>query len=200
MIQHRTAIRSDFCLNPEINCSTTGSAEQKRKKTGSQPQKTTHSPWFQCQTAQRRIHPAVGFCAKTTYGLLALLELAGVQGREERLQVAEIAARQAIPERYLEQMMAMLRRGGLLRSIRGARGGFQLARPAAEITLLEVILCLEGESKSISPGASSAERRVIEQLGSALLQQRLARLEAISLADLLHERDAMLQAQTMYFI
>ncbi|MBV2350465.1 Rrf2 family transcriptional regulator [Synechococcus sp. HK05] len=142
----------------------------------------------------------MGFCAKTTYGLLALLELAGVQGREERLQVAEIAARQAIPERYLEQMMAMLRRGGLLRSIRGARGGFQLARPAAEITLLEVILCLEGESKSISPGASSAERRVIEQLGSALLQQRLARLEAISLADLLHERDAMLQAQTMYFI
>lgn len=142
----------------------------------------------------------MGFCAKTTYGLLALLELAGVQGREERLQVAEIAARQAIPERYLEQMMAMLRRGGLLRSIRGARGGFQLARPAAEISLLEVILCLEGESKSISPGASSAERRVIEQLGSALLQQRLARLEAISLADLLHERDAMLQAQTMYFI
>ena len=142
----------------------------------------------------------MGFCAKTTYGLLALLELAGVQGREERLQVAQIAARQAIPERYLEQMMAMLRRGGLLRSIRGARGGFQLARPAAEISLLEVILCLEGESKSISPGASSAERRVIEQLGSALLQQRLARLEAISLADLLHERDAMLQAQTMYYI
>ena len=142
----------------------------------------------------------MGFCAKTTYGLLALLELAGVQGREERLQVAEIAARQAIPERYLEQMMAMLRRGGLLRSIRGARGGFQLARPAAEISLLEVILCLEGESKSISPDASSAEWRVIEQLGSALLQQRLARLQAISLADLLHERDAMLQAQTMYFL
>lgn len=142
----------------------------------------------------------MGFCAKTTYGLLALLELAGVQGREERLQVAQIAARQAIPERYLEQMMAMLRRGGLLRSIRGARGGFQLARPAAEISLLEVIQCLEGASESSSPGASSAEREVIEQLGSALRQQRLARLQAISLADLLHERDAMLQAQTMYFI
>lgn len=142
----------------------------------------------------------MGFCAKTTYGLLALLELAGVQGREERLQVAQIAARQAIPERYLEQMMAMLRRGGLLRSIRGARGGFQLARPATEISLLEVIQCLEGASESSSPSASSAEREVIEQLGSALRQQRLARLQAISLADLLHERDAMLQAQTMYFI
>lgn len=142
----------------------------------------------------------MGFCAKTTYGLLALLELAGAQGREERLQVAEIAARQAIPERYLEQMMAMLRRGGLLRSIRGARGGFQLARPAREISLLEVIQCLEGASENRPPGASSAEREVIEQLGSSLLEQRLARLQAISLADLLHERDAMLQAQTMYFI
>ena len=142
----------------------------------------------------------MGFCAKTTYGLLALLELAGVQGREERLQVAEIAARQAIPERYLEQMMAMLRRGGLLRSIRGARGGFHLARPAREISLLEVIQCLEGASENRPPGASSAEREVIEQLGSSLLEQRLARLQAISLADLLHERDAMLQAQTMYFI
>jgi Rrf2 family protein len=142
----------------------------------------------------------LGFCAKTTYGLLALLELASVQPREERLQVAEIAARQAIPERYLEQMMATLRRGGLLRSIRGARGGFQLARPAAEISLLEVIQCLEGETTSRTPGASSAEREVIEQLGSTLRQQRLARLQAISLADLLHERDAMLQAQTMYFI
>ncbi len=142
----------------------------------------------------------MGFCAKTTYGLLALLELAGVQAREERLQVAEIAARQAIPERYLEQMMAMLRRGGLLRSIRGARGGFQLARPAREISLLEVIQCLEGASENRPPGASSAEREVIEQLSSSLLEQRLARLQAISLADLLHERDAMLQAQTMYFI
>jgi Rrf2 family protein len=142
----------------------------------------------------------LGFCAKTTYGLLALLELAGVQAREERLQVAEIAARQAIPERYLEQMMAMLRRGGLLRSIRGARGGFQLARPAHEISLLEVIQCLEGASENRPPGANSAEREVIEQLGSSLLEQRLARLQAISLADLLHERDAMLQAQTMYFI
>jgi len=142
----------------------------------------------------------LGFCAKTTYGLLALLELAGVQAREERLQVAEIAARQAIPERYLEQMMATLRRGGLLRSIRGARGGFQLARPAREISLLEVIQCLEGASENRPPGANSAEREVIEQLSSSLLEQRLARLQAISLADLLHERDAMLQAQTMYFI
>ena len=142
----------------------------------------------------------MGFCAKTTYGLLALLELANVQARDERLQVAEIAARQAIPERYLEQMMAILRRAGLLRSIRGARGGFQLARPADQISLLEVIQCLEGAGVSPPAAAPSTERQVIEQLAAELRQQRLARLAATSLADLLEERDAVLQAQTMYFI
>ena len=144
--------------------------------------------------------PALGFCAKTTYGLLALLELAGMQARDQRLQVAEIAKRQAIPERYLEQMMTSLRRAGIVRSVRGARGGYLLTRSAGEISLLEVIQCLEGNSTHHTPQGASPEREVIEQLGDDLRQQRLARLQAISLADLIKERDALLQAQAMYFI
>jgi len=142
----------------------------------------------------------LGFSAKTTYGLLALLELAGVQASGERLQVGEIATRQSIPERYLEQMMASLRRAGLLRSSRGPRGGYRLARPATAITLAEVLDCLEGDTTPSTEGGSSPERLVLQELAASLRQQRLARLQHTSLAQLLEQRDALQQAQAMYFI
>jgi len=145
----------------------------------------------------------LAFAAKTTYGLLALMELAGVEASGERLQVAEIAARQGIPERYLEQMMASLRRAGLLRSSRGPRGGYQLARPAASIDLAEVLECLEGEAALGSAGeeaSGSPERQVLQELAQSLRQQRLERLQHTSLAQLLEQRDALQQAQAMYFI
>jgi len=144
----------------------------------------------------------LGFSAKTTYGLLALMELAGVELSGERLQVAAIAARQGIPERYLEQMMTSLRRGGIVRSSRGPRGGYQLARPAAAIHLAEVIDCLDGDPGESPAHHSSPEQRVITALAAGLREQRLARLEATSLAAMLEQRDALLQGQTqtMYFI
>jgi Rrf2 family protein len=142
----------------------------------------------------------LGFSAKTTYGLLALMELADVAGSGERLQVGEIAARQAIPERYLEQMMTSLRRGGILRSIRGARGGYQLAKSADQILLSEVILCLEGEPNAGDPSSGSPELQVITAMADELRRQRDARLQTTTLADLQRQRDALLQAQAMYFI
>jgi Rrf2 family cysteine metabolism transcriptional repressor len=142
----------------------------------------------------------LGFSAKTTYGLLALMELADVAGSGERLQVGEIAARQAIPERYLEQMMTSLRRGGILRSIRGARGGYQLAQSADQILLSEVILCLEGEPNAGDPSSGSPELQVITAMADELRRQRDARLQTTTLADLQRQRDALLQAQAMYFI
>jgi len=149
----------------------------------------------------RRPQP-LGFAAKTTYGLLALMELAGVQASGERLQVAEIASRQDIPERYLEQMMASLRRAGLLRSSRGPRGGYQLARSAAAISLAEVVECLEGEAEpnGAPAGGASPELQVLHELSGSLRQQRLQRLRHTSLAQLLEQRDALQQAQAMYFI
>ncbi len=156
-------------------------------------------PWISWHTGGTRPQP-LGFAAKTTYGLLALMELAGVQASGERLQVAEIAARQGIPERYLEQMMASLRRAGLLRSSRGPRGGYRLARPAAAITLAEVLDCLEGDTTPSTEGGSSPERLVLQELAASLRQQRLARLQHTSLAQLLEQRDALQQAQAMYFI
>ena len=80
---------------------------------------------------------------RTRYGMRAVIELA--QHEEKRpLQLKAIAERQDISVKYLEQLMSMLRSSGLLRSIRGAKGGYILARPPEQINLSEIFRCLEG--------------------------------------------------------
>ncbi len=86
------------------------------------------------------------FSAKTRYGLLALMEMAAQQetGGPGRLTTKEIALRQGIPERFLEQQITALKNAGLVISHRGAHGGCSLARRAEDITVLQVIEALEG--------------------------------------------------------
>lgn len=84
---------------------------------------------------------------RTEYGVRALVLLAERQG-EGPLSRTRIAEIDGIPESFLEQILAQLRRAGLIESVRGANGGFRLARPASEIAMDEVIAVLEG---SLSP-------------------------------------------------
>jgi len=141
------------------------------------------------------------FSAKTEYGLVALLELAAAQPAGGVLQVAEIAQRQGIPDRYLEQMLTSLRRARILRSIRGPRGGYQLARPAAEIRVAEVVHCLEGDPVPGAGGSrSTPEFQVLESLTARLEQARTSILAGTTVKDLLEQRDQLSQGLTMYFI
>jgi Rrf2 family protein len=140
------------------------------------------------------------FSAKTTYALLALIELADVQASGEKLQVAQIASRQDIPERYLEQMMGSLRKAGMLRSVRGPKGGYQLARPAAAISLAEVVALLEPTNAASHRRQSTPEQQVLQQVSQALQQQHEQQLLGISLATLLRQRNELQLAQAMYFI
>lgn len=80
---------------------------------------------------------------RTRYGIRAILELAVNHGKGP-LQTRVIARRQNISVKYLEQLMAMLKTGGFVRSIRGSKGGYVLARPPAQIRLREVFSALEG--------------------------------------------------------
>lgn len=77
------------------------------------------------------------------YGLRALTELAMRYG-EGPIQSAEIASRQEIPENYLNQLLISLRRGGLIRSLRGPQGGHLLSKPPTQITVAEAVAVLEG--------------------------------------------------------
>jgi Rrf2 family protein len=86
----------------------------------------------------------VKISTKGDYGLRALVELAQQFETREPVQVKDIARRQRIPEEYLGQLMVGLRRAGLVLSVRGAAGGYLLARPPAEITVAQVLETLEG--------------------------------------------------------
>lgn len=143
----------------------------------------------------------MSFSAKTNYGLVALLELASTYSNGQVLQVAEIAQRQQIPDRYLEQMLTSLRRAGILRSVRGPRGGYQLTKPPANVMVSEVVACLEGESSNCNTSKRiTAEFQVLENLANLLELSRNRLLETTSLQDLLDKRDQLAQAQGMYFI
>lgn len=80
---------------------------------------------------------------RVRYGMQAMLALAMRSGPEP-MSVKEIAERHELPEHYLEQLITPLRRAGLVQSARGAQGGYVLARPAREISLLEVVQALDG--------------------------------------------------------
>jgi len=143
----------------------------------------------------------VTFSAKTAYGLVALIELAGVHATGGTLQVGEIARRQGIPDRYLEQMLTSLRKAGILRSIRGPRGGFQLARQPAKVTVADVLACLEGDAQPERQGdRSTDEFCVLAGLEQKVEQGRSRVLAGTSLQQLLEERDARKQAEPMFYI
>jgi len=81
--------------------------------------------------------------SKLRYGLRALIDLALHLGGPP-VQSHDIAVRQGIPESYLNQLLILLRRGGLVRSVRGPQGGHQLARAANAISLADIVLALDG--------------------------------------------------------
>lgn len=83
--------------------------------------------------------------AKSDYALRALLELAG----GERRTTEAIAQAQDIPPTFLATVLAELRRAGLVRSHRGAEGGYSLARPAGETTVADVIRAVDGPLASV---------------------------------------------------
>jgi Rrf2 family protein len=87
------------------------------------------------------------FSTKAEYGIRVMVELARSPD-EQPVPLAEIADRGGLPLAYLEHLVARLRKAGLVASRRGSRGGYMLARPAAEITMAEVVEALEG---SIAP-------------------------------------------------
>jgi Rrf2 family protein len=106
----------------------------------------------------------ISITTKSPYALSALIELHRY-GDRAPVPIAELARRRNIPVQFLEQLFAALRRAGILRSQRGVRGGYAFARPATEITVLEVVDLLDGPLGQGSDGvfaeAAAAARAVL---------------------------------------
>ena len=103
---------------------------------------------------------------KSPYALKALTEL-GRQGGDSPVPIGELARQRGIPVQFLEQLFAVLRRSGLLKSQRGVKGGYSFARSASEITVLEIVELLDGPlgagADSIFADAAAAARDVLSK-------------------------------------
>jgi len=126
--------------------------------------------------------------AKTDYALRAAVELAAAQDTGNPVKGERLATSQNIPLRFLENILLQLRHAGIIESRRGADGGYKLARPAAEITLADVIRAIDGPLAGVSgarpetldfKGASEPLREVWVAVRASLR----AVLEQVSLAD-----------------
>ncbi len=89
---------------------------------------------------------------KGRYGLRAIIDLA-MHSKDGAASIQSIAKRQGISENYLEQLMRLLRRAELIASVRGAGGGYRLAKNADEISVGDVLRALEGDLKPVDCGA-----------------------------------------------
>lgn len=142
----------------------------------------------------------VELSCKSEYALLALLELALHHDQGEPIQIRQISAQQNIPDRYLEQLLAILRRAGLVRSQRGAKGGYLLVREPKKISLYEVVSCLEGfESQTQTPD-QTIESTVVDELWTEARQSAHSVLQRYTLQDLCDRTRAKKQLDLMYYI
>jgi Rrf2 family cysteine metabolism transcriptional repressor len=113
---------------------------------------------------------------KTRYGARAMLDLAlNYDGRV--VSVREIAARQQISPKYLEQLLAWLRAAGLVRSVRGAKGGHTLTRPPDQINLWEIYNVFEG-TEGLVECTTSPEN--CDRTNGCVIQEIWAQMHAAS--------------------
>ncbi|WP_461812840.1 RrF2 family transcriptional regulator [Faecalimonas sp.] len=93
---------------------------------------------------------------KGRYGLRALIDLAQYS-EVEPVSISSISMRQGISERYLEQLMALLKKAGLVKSIRGAGGGYVLAKEKTDISVGDILRALEGKLEPVECSGFSSE-------------------------------------------
>lgn len=140
--------------------------------------------------------------AKTEYACIAMMELAAQYGSGEPVRVRRIAERHGVPPRFLVQILLQLKGAGLVASVRGASGGYQLLKPPAEVSLGRVMEVIEGqtEESEIKSAASpdSPAVKVLLQTWQDIVRTEREMLAKISLATLLEQ--AKEKEERMYFI
>lgn len=127
------------------------------------------------------------------YAVMAMVELA-TRGGDKPVALAEISERQEIPLAYLEQIFAKLRKGGLVKSVRGPGGGYRLGQPASETWVADIVIAAEEQIKmtrceSGSAGCMTPKTRCLtHDLWEGLGQQIYQYLHTISLEDVCERR------------
>jgi Rrf2 family cysteine metabolism transcriptional repressor len=141
---------------------------------------------------------------KCRYGLRSLLDLA-IHAQDGHVALYQIAERQGLSLKYLEQDFATLRKAGFVRSIKGAQGGYMLARDPDQIRVGAVIRALEGDMLLIDPGNDIGEQTAIrrclnQEVWQPLSERIQASMNQLTLADLVHQYEDNQTGEPMYYI
>ncbi len=127
---------------------------------------------------------------KMLFALEAVVDIA-YNARPEPVQSKEITRRQGIPQRYLEQVMQQLVHAGVLKGVRGPKGGYRLARERRRITVGEIIRVVgaiesqeEDEDGEGQPMTSDLGRKVVQPLWTELHETIMQKLDSITVEDL----------------
>lgn len=140
--------------------------------------------------------------AKTEYACIAMLELASQYGSGEPVRIRRIAERHAVPPRFLVQILLQLKGAGLVASVRGAAGGYYMARNPKDVSLGEVMEVIEGTAEENGQNSSASPKspavRVLKQTWQEVAAVQRRMLEDVSLAELLDRTKD--EDEQMYYI
>ena len=140
--------------------------------------------------------------ARTEYAALAAVELARQAADGGPVGLRAICEAQTVPARFLVQILLELKRAGIVASVRGAAGGYRLARPAESITLQDIRIAVEGPAETpavatTKPTPRSREATILRDVWQAAARVEEEFLAGITLADIAaRSRDS----EAMYYI
>lgn len=143
---------------------------------------------------------------KGRYGLRALVDLA-ISSTGEHVSLNSIAQRQGVSENYLEQVFSALRKAGIVRSIKGAQGGYILSDSPSNITVGEILRALEGDLSIVDEdidsksSSQSVEYSVVKSVWDEVNKSIYKVVDSITLEDLVNEYRVLNESLSlMYYI
>ncbi len=146
---------------------------------------------------------------KARYGLRALVDLA-VHSTGEQVPLIHIARRQSLSTNYLEQVFSLLKKAGIVKSVKGAQGGYLLGREASYITVGDVITAIEGEILIVEEEMKRSDTTLLYQNMQECLQKQVwdkitesvcSVMEEITIEDLTKDYQTLMHDDlNMYYI
>ncbi len=139
---------------------------------------------------------------KGRYGLRAILDLA-IRYTGEQIPLNVIAQRQDVSENYLEQVFSILKKSGLVISVKGSQGGYMLAKRPEQITIKMVLQALEGDI-SLVDSSNTTDLTDVQSFLNTYLWNRIDSeinmiIEATTLEDLVHEYQTMNESDSIIY-
>ena len=138
--------------------------------------------------------------AKTEYACIAVLELAARHASGDPVRIRDIADAHGIPSRFLVQILLQLKSAGLVHSVRGAAGGYNLAREPEDITLLDVMTVVDAQLGHAATNATrnTATTRVLQRTWKEVAAKERELLDGVTFAALVERLKGA--PEGMYYI